>query len=78
MINMHPLADNFVCLDNTNSEFVIKNGIAVTHRATILITPECPLRTRSMLIEALNEGWLKPIAYMKESEYLIAKLSNND
>ena len=43
-------------------------------RAGFEISNKCPSQYKFMIIEAINNGWLKPIAYMKESEYTWEKL----
>jgi hypothetical protein len=49
--------------------FYIDNGIVIAPRAGIEISNDCPRQYKSMIMEATKNGWLKPIAYMKESEY---------
>ena len=50
-------------------DFYIDNGIVMSPRAGIEISNDCPRQYKSMIMEAIKNGWLKPIAYMKESEY---------
>lgn len=76
MVNVR--SNQFVCLDDTNSEFVMTDGVVVARRAALYIGPECPKNISLIITNAVNNGWLKPIAFMKESEYLIAKLSNDE
>lgn len=76
MINVNLSSDQFVCLDDTNNEFVMTDGVVVAHRAALYIGPECPMNVKLIITNAVNNGWIKPIAFMRESEYLIAKLAN--
>ena len=54
--------------------FMIDNGIIMAPRAGLEISNDCPRQYKSMIMEAIKNGWLKPIAYMKESEYTWEKL----
>ena len=56
-------------------DFQINNGIVVSPRAGFEISNKCPTQYKLMIIEALKNGWLQPVAYMKESEYVWEKLS---
>ena len=55
-------------------DFTIDNGIIMAPRAGFEISNKCPSTYKLMIVEAINNGWLKPIAYMKESEYTWEKL----
>ena len=55
-------------------DFTIDNGIIMAPRAGFEISNKCPSTYKLMIVEAINNGWLNPIAYMKESEYTWEKL----
>jgi hypothetical protein len=55
-------------------DFYIDNGIAIAPRAGFVINNDCPRQYKLMIMEATKNGWLQPIAYMKESEYVWEKL----
>ena len=55
-------------------DFTIDNGITMAPRAGFEISNKCPSTYKLMIVEAINNGWLNPIAYMKESEYVWEKL----
>jgi hypothetical protein len=55
-------------------DFIINNGIVMAPRAGFEISNDCPKQYISMITEAIKNGWLKPIAYMKESEYVWEQL----
>ena len=57
-----------------NVDFLIQNGLYMTPRAGFEISNECPKQYKLMIMEAIKNGWLQPIAYMKESEYVWEKL----
>ena len=39
-------------------------------RAGFEISNDCPREYKLMIMEATKNGWLQPVAYMKESEYI--------
>ena len=55
-------------------DFQIDNGIFMAPRAAFEISNDCPRQYKLMIMEAIKNGWLKPIAYMKESEYVWEQL----
>ena len=55
-------------------DFIIDNGIIMAPRAGFEISNDCTRQYKSMIMEAIKNGWLKPIAYIKESEYVWEKL----
>lgn len=55
-------------------DFIIDNGIFMAPRAGFEINNDCPKQYTSMITEAIKNGWLKPVAYIKESEYVWEKL----
>lgn len=73
-------ASNIVCISSKDPEFVIhsNDGVTISQRAAISINENCPQDVARQLLVALQEKWIEPVSYMKDSEYLIAKLSQND
>ena len=55
-------------------EFHIDNGFTMAPRAAFVITTDCPREHKLMIMEATKNGWLQPVAYMKESEYVWEQL----
>jgi hypothetical protein len=55
-------------------DFMIDNGIVMSPRAGFEISNNCPRQYLLMIMEAQKNGWLKPIAYMKESDYMWEQL----
>jgi hypothetical protein len=51
-------------------DFHIDNGFTMAPRAGFVISNDCPRQYKLMIIEATKNGWLQPVAYMKESEYV--------
>jgi hypothetical protein len=55
-------------------DFMIEHGIVMAPRAGFEISNKCPSQYKFMIIEAIKNGWIQPVAYMKESEYTWEKL----
>lgn len=50
------------------------DGITMTPRAGLEISQVCPSSMRSMIERAILDGYLRPIAYMREDEFMWEKL----
>jgi hypothetical protein len=50
------------------------DGITVVPRASIEIDEKCPIEYRQMLMVALDFGWIRPNANMRETEYTMELL----
>ena len=57
-------------------DFYIDNGFVRSPRAGFEISNDCPRQYKLMIMEATKNGWLQPIAYMKESEFVWEKLGD--
>ena len=53
------------------------NGIYRVARAGLDISQQCPDRYKDILLECINQGWIQPVAHMKESEYVWEKLQQD-
>lgn len=60
----------------SDPDFMIDNGIVMAPRAGIEISQRCPSNYASLIQECIGHGWLKPVAYIKESEYVWEKLGD--
>jgi hypothetical protein len=54
--------------------FKFISGYVEYPRAAILVTDECPARVRLELQQWVSNGWIAPIAYVREDEYMWEKL----
>lgn len=63
-------------LDHTNRHFTIVSGMVTAGRAGIEIDAKCPREYLMILSECLDRGWIKPVAYVTEDEYMIMQLSH--
>ena len=50
------------------------DGITLVSRAAIKISQRCPDNYASLIAECINHGWLKPVAYMRDTEYTMELL----
>jgi len=56
--------------------FEISDGMMLAHRAGFEISSGCPIEYKMVLQECINNGWLKPVAYMTEREMIFMGLSS--
>jgi hypothetical protein len=54
----------------------IAQGLYLTPRAGFEISQSCPKEYRMIINECINRSWLKPVAYMAESEFMWEELKN--
>ena len=56
-------------------DFKMIDGFAMVPRAGFHVLPECPKNYRDVIMECINHGWLKPVAYVRDNELLWDQLS---
>ena len=54
--------------------FAIIDGLVIANRAGFDISQNCPNEYRMIILECMNNGWLKPVAHMAAEEHLIETL----
>ncbi len=64
-------------LDRGDPRFMIRDRLVVAPRAGFEISRCCPNEYRTILLQALEAGWIKPIAHVHERELLFMGLSND-
>ena len=55
-------------------DFTIVDGFMMADRAGFEISNNMPYEYKLIIYECLKNKWLKPISYIKESEYVWEKL----
>ena len=55
--------------------FHINDGFISAPRAGFEVNSHCPAQYKQVIVECINNGWLKPVAYMHEREVLISGLA---
>lgn len=66
--------DKLKTIRRGDPDFYIRAGFTIAPRAGFEIDSNCPENTKRFLIECIENGWIKPVAYMKESEHIWEKL----
>jgi len=75
MINIHKPEHRIKTIRVGDSGWNIINGLTITPRAAFEISKNCPHEYKLILADCIDKGWIKPIAYVKESEYVWEELS---
>ena len=55
--------------------FMIQDRLTVTPRAGFEISNTCPRQYKLMIMEAIKNGWLQPVASVSERELIFAGLT---
>lgn len=58
------------------ADFIIQDGLTVVPRAGFELTASCPSGYRDIIMMAINQGYLKPVATVKDSEYMWDQLGD--
>ena len=66
----------FKRLKRGEENFVMSDGIQLVPRAAIEISQRCPDNYKSLISECVEQGWLVPVAYVKEKELFWEKLGD--
>ena len=57
-------------------KFMIKDGIYKLPRAGFQVMPQCPPEYKEVIMICLNNGWLSPVAYVPEKEFMWETLND--
>jgi hypothetical protein len=52
-----------------DADFTFNNGIVVVPRAGLEITKNCPGEHKWIIQQCIENGWIKPVAHMRDTEY---------
>jgi Tol biopolymer transport system component len=76
MVNIDGTGLEQVTFDTQFDSFIMfsPDGIQVVARAGFEISNNCPAEYKSIFVTAINAGWLKPIAHMRDVEYTMELL----
>ena len=55
-------------INMNDSDFMLRDGYIISPRAGLEIDKSCPREYIMIIRECLNNGWLKPVAYVKDNE----------
>ena len=59
----------------SDPKFTIVDGVITSPRAGFEISQRCPDNYRALLLQCLDNGWIKPVAYMTERELIFMGLT---
>ena len=58
-------------LKSSDKDFTFSpDGVTLVSRAAIEISQRCPENYQDLIQECIRHGWVRPVAYMKESELM--------
>lgn len=63
-------------ISRDDPRFLIKDKFTITPRAGFEISRSCPNDYRSILMQAVQAGWIKPVANVTERELLFIGLTD--
>jgi hypothetical protein len=75
MINISVANTSVKEVDHGDPLFTINTGLTIAQRAGIKINTNCPAEYSYMIVRAVERGWIEPVAYVTDQEYMIMKLS---
>lgn len=55
-------------LTQSDQGFLLKDGVFIAPRAGFEIDPKCPKTYKAVIVECINNGWLKPVATVCDHE----------
>ena len=53
---------------------VSPDGLTLVPRASFEVSKECPREYRLIIAECISNGWLRPVAHMRDTEYTMELL----
>ena len=68
MINIKSHVTKIRTIRHDDNDFMLQDGFIISPRAGLEIDNKCPREYSMIIRECLNNGWLKPIAYVKDNE----------
>jgi len=62
--------NRFKEIKQDDAHFRMTDGIRIVPRAAIEISKSCPHNYKLILSDCIDKGWVMPVAYVKESDYV--------
>ena len=66
----------FIKMVEGEAGFYMTDGIRLVPRAALEISDKCPSNTKYLILDAIQNGSVKVVAYVKDREYTWEKLSD--
>jgi hypothetical protein len=60
----------FKRLEPGDKKFTMTDGVKIAHRAAIEFGNDCPASIIFEISNAISRGWITPVAYIREEEYV--------
>lgn len=57
-----------------DADFVMQDGLVVVPRAGFMINTQCPQSYQTVIMECINNGWLEPVAHVRDFELMMDRL----
>ena len=67
-MKIKPFKNNVKAIRPGDPLWHIKNDFMVTPRAGFEISAQCPQEYKAILATCMQNGWLKPVAYLRDQE----------
>lgn len=65
---------SFKKIKKGDPDFMMNDGIQLVPRAAIEFSELCPTRLLVQIQDAIGKGWIRPVSYMTDKEYVWEKL----
>lgn len=69
------IKSNIKTIRPSDPDWIIIDGLMVAHRAGFEISNECPGNVQQYILMAIENEWLKPVAYQPVHEEFMEKLT---
>jgi hypothetical protein len=76
MINTTSAESKIRTVKQGDSGWLIQDGLVVAGRAGFEITRQCPYEYKLILQDAINKGWINPVASVYDHELMWEQLSD--
>ena len=60
--------NRFIKLSSGDDNFMMTDGIKVVPRASLEFSTDCPKKYIDIVSRCYDNGWIKPVAYVKTKE----------
>jgi len=61
-------------IHQTDPDFRMVDGLTLVPRAGFYIVPECPAGYKQVIAECMSNGWLQPVAHVRDYELMMDRL----
>ena len=67
--------NTYKTLRSEDADFTFSpNGLTLVPRASFEVSKECPREYRLIIAECIDNGWLLPVAHIRDVEYIMELL----